>query len=316
MDPMDLVKVDEQVAKTLRGQNLDMLVLLDGHMDAGHALSQIRETLLDELPTRNVAIFDADSLIDHTSRRPRITFDNGQFVDYAPHRIAIDALTDGLGRDFLVLSGPEPSLHWERFSAAMSWLHNNLGINRTAFLGAVPMPVPHTRPITGTVHGNSAAPDGGAPQWPTPIVVPASLSQVIQVSLESDGKKTIGFTMHVPHYLSDNQYPKAALGGLEYMGAALGLALPTDELREQGRDVESKIAEQVAASPEIQAMVQNIEEQFDSHREGMRTQSLLLEGGEVPDGESIAAAASEFLRLELEERKSDPSPEHDGDHTA
>ncbi len=313
MDPMDLVEVDEQVAKSVRGQDLDMLVLLDGQMDAGQALSQIRETLLEELPTRTVAIFDADSLVDHAAKRPRITFDNGRFVDYVPHRISLEAATDGLGRDFLILSGPEPSLHWERFTAAVGWLNNNLGVKRTAFLGAVPMPVPHTRPITGTVHGNSAAPDGGAPQWPTAMVMPASIAQVMEASFEAAGKPTIGFTMHVPHYLSDGQYPQAALGGLEYMGAALGLALPTDELREQGREVEAKIAEQVSSSPEIQAMVHNIEEQFDAHREGMRPQSLLLEGGEVPDGESIAAAASEFLRLELEDRDGDVPIQHDDD---
>ncbi|GAA2553723.1 hypothetical protein HD598_002475 [Neomicrococcus aestuarii] len=313
MDPMDLVEVDEQVAQSVRGHNLDMLVLLDGHMDAGQALAQVRDTLLEELPTRTVAIFDADSLIDHSAKRPRIMFDNGHFVDYAPHRIAIDAATDGLGRDFLILSGPEPSLHWERFTSAMTWLNNNLGVNRTAFLASVPMPVPHTRPITGTVHGNSSAPDGGAPQWPTPMVVPASLANVLEASFEAAGKPTIGFTMHVPHYLSDGQYPNAAIGGLEYMGAALGLALPTDELREQGREVEAKVAEQVASNPEIQSMVRNIEEQYDAHREGLHPQSLLLEGGEVPDGESLAAAASEFLRLELEDRNADSAPEHDDD---
>src|SRR5699024_4732883 len=98
------------------------------------------------------------------------------------------------------------------------------------------------------------------------------------------------------HYLADATYPQAAVAGLEYVGAAMDLMLPTEELRESGREVEQQINAQVQHRPEIASMLERLEEQFDQYAQERRPRSLLLRPDEhVPDAEEIGSVVETYL---------------------
>ena len=63
---------------------------------------------------------------------------------------------DELGQPFLLLTGFEPDFQWERFTAAVLELIDRFKVKTTTWVHAIPMPVPHTRPIGVTVSGNRA----------------------------------------------------------------------------------------------------------------------------------------------------------------
>ncbi|MGI8418134.1 MAG: PAC2 family protein, partial [Nakamurella sp.] len=66
-----------------------------------------------------VVAFDADTLIDYRSRRPPLTYSDGAFTAYSEPRIVIRRLTDAAGTPYLLLTGPEPDMLWERYCAAI-----------------------------------------------------------------------------------------------------------------------------------------------------------------------------------------------------
>ncbi|WP_372697855.1 proteasome assembly chaperone family protein [Arthrobacter sp. JSM 101049] len=296
LDPLSLVRLNEEVIDDERLQGLGMLVSLTGHADAGHVSQQIRRELLGNLDSEVVAVFDVDQLVNYRERRPRVSLAGDHFAEYVAPAIELYRLTDGLGKDFLFLTGSEPDLQWERFVAAVVLLARGLNIRLTAGIGAAPLPVPHTRRIGVTVHGNRPDLGEGISTWNPSAEIPAAATHLLEMRLDKDGRDVVGYDLHIPHYLADSEYPQAAVAALEFLGAALNLGLPTDSLRESARKVEGQIAEQVAETPDIQRMVSTFEQRFDAHVPEVERRSLLLPLDEdLPDGEDLASAAEAFL---------------------
>ncbi len=78
--------------------------------------------------------------------------------------------------------------------------------------------------------------------------------------------------------------------------------LPSERLREAGRDVERQIAEQTQGSAEVQAVVHNLESQFDDRAQGMARRSLLAgENDELPDADTLGAAVEAYLASQEKE---------------
>ncbi|MBM6620959.1 PAC2 family protein [Micrococcaceae bacterium RIT802] len=306
LDPLSLVRLNEEVIDDPRLQGLGMLVSLAGHADAGHVSQQVRRELLGGLASELVASFDADQLVNYRERRPHVSLAADHFTEYVAPTIELYRLTDGLGTDFLFLTGSEPDLQWERFAAAVVLLARGLNVSLTAGIGAAPLPVPHTRRIGVTVHGNRQDLREGISTWNPTAEIPAAAAHLLEMRLDEDGRDVVGYDLHIPHYLADSEYPQAAVAALEFLGAALSLGLPTDQLREAARKVEGQIAEQVAETPEIQRMVSTFEQRFDAHVPDSEMRSLLLPPDEdVPDGDDLASAAEAFLSSQAARGSSD-----------
>lgn len=296
LDYQSLIRFEDIDLDAPELQGLDLLIGMRGHADAGHVVSQVRTELLDSLNPRLLATFDTDQLINYRERRPQISFLGDHFAAYQPPRLELYLLTDGLEQDFFFLTGPEPDLAWERVTQAVVALVEALNIKLNVSFGAVPMPVPHTRPLGVTAHGNRKDLIEGISTWAPTAELPASFVNLLEVRLIEAGRDVAGYSIHTPHYLSEAEYPQVAVGALEYVGAAMELGLPTDRLREAGRRLETQIAEQVAGSPDVQKMVDNFEERFDQHVPETERRSLLMSAdAEVPDGEELALAFEAFL---------------------
>lgn len=281
-------------ATALRG--LGMLAVFGGHLNAGHLAEQVRDTLVDSLEHKLLASFDADQLIDYRARRPQITFDGERFRDYQSPRLQLHLVSDSLGRPFLLLSGPEPDYQWERFVASVLFLVEKLDVKLVALVDAVPMPVPHTRPLGVTAHGNREELVAGLSTWSPQARMVSGVSQLLELRLDEKGHGTSGYTLHVPHYLAEAAYPQAAVAALEYVGAALGLMLPTDSLRERGREVDRELDRQTGASHEVTAMVEGLEKNFDQNSPGAGRSLLVGPDDQVPDAEELGAAVEEYLQ--------------------
>ena len=297
LDPQTLFNIDPAAAGAagdLRGAPL--LAGFTGFADAGHVVSQIRDELFENLEHELVATFDADQLIDYRSRRPTITFLEDHLEEYEAPRIELHRMSDGLGEPFLFLTGFEPDLQWERFAAAVLELVRTLDVGLVAWIHSVPMPVPHTRPIGVTVHGNRPDLIEGISSWRPTAQIPASVGHLLELRLAAAGIDVVGHVVHVPHYLAEAEFPPAAVAGLEYLGATASVVLPTDRLREAGREIERQIAEQVEASAEVKGVVTTLERRYDEYTESTVRRSLLVkDNDEIADAEELGAAAEAFL---------------------
>ncbi|MET4134458.1 PAC2 family protein [Pseudarthrobacter sp. PvP090] len=296
LDPESLYLRDDALFHSPELRGLNLVMGFTGFADAGHVVRQITAELLDTLDSEMVAEFDADQLIDYRSRRPQISFVEDHLQDYQAPRLALYRLVDGLGSPFLLLAGFEPDLQWERFARAVVGIVEELDINLVTWIHSIPMPVPHTRPVGVTVHGNRPDLIEGISVWKPTVEVPAAVGHILELRLTEAGRNVAGYVMHVPHYLAEAEYPTAAVAGLEYLGAATSLMLPTDRLREAGRDVGRQIAEQIDASEEVQQVVSRLETRYDENAEGTVRRSLLAdENDQLPNADDLGAAVEAYL---------------------
>jgi len=295
-DPAGLYDIAIDVAGVPRG--LPLVAGLTGFADAGGAVSQFSQYLLDTLERTVVASFDNDALLDYRARRPTIYFDQDHLSDYRPAKLELYLAKDELGQPFLLLTGYEPDFQWERFSAAVLRLISKLEVKSTTWVHAIPMPVPHTRSIGVTVSGNRSELIDSMSVWKPHTQVPANAMHLIEFRLQEQGHPTAGFVLLIPHYLADTEWPTAAVTALESVSAATGLIFPTDRLREEGREFVAKIDGQVESNQELAKLVGTLEERHDNYMEENPMRSPLTdEAGELPSADEIAAELQKFLAI-------------------
>ena len=302
-DPDGLYELSAAAGEVPRG--LPLVAALTGFADAGSAVTQVSEYLLDTLDHEVIAEFDGDELLDYRARRPTIYFDQDHLSDYSPPELNLYLMKDEIEQPFLLLTGYEPDFQWKRFTAAVLGLIETFGVSTTTWVHAIPMPVPHTRPIGVTVSGNRTELIDAMSVWKPRTQVPANALHILEYRLQEVGHPLAGFVLLIPHYLADTEYPAAAVTALESVSAATGLIFPTDRLREDGRDFLTKIDGQVASNQELAKLVGTLEERHDNYMQDNPLRSPLTdEDGELPTADEIAAELQNFLAA----RRGDEDP--------
>src|SRR5690606_37353695 len=104
-----------------------------------------------------------------------------------PSRLALYLVRDELGTEFLLLSGFEPDFRWNGFAAAVMELSERFEVARSTWVHAIPMPVPHTRPIGVTVSGNRAELIESYSVWKPHIQVPSTVLHLLEYRLSASG---------------------------------------------------------------------------------------------------------------------------------
>ncbi|BCI89465.1 proteasome assembly chaperone family protein [Mycobacterium persicum] len=290
---------------TSDGRGPVLVHALEGFSDAGHAIRLAAAHLKGSLDTELVASFAIDELLDYRSRRPLMTFKTDHFTSYDDPELSLYALRDSVGTPFLLLAGLEPDLKWERFITAVRLLAERLGVRQTIGLGTVPMAVPHTRPITMTAHSNNPELIADFQPWISEIQVPASASNLLEYRMAQHGHEVVGFTVHVPHYLTQTDYPAAAQSLLEQVAKTGSLELPLAALAEAAAEIRAKIDEQVQASAEVAQVVAALERQYDAFIDAQENRSLLTRDEDLPSGDELGAEFERFLAQQAEKKRDD-----------
>ncbi|WP_205881553.1 proteasome assembly chaperone family protein [Leucobacter coleopterorum] len=284
----------ERRAQVPRG--LPLIVAMQGLSDAGGAVSQLEEHMWEQYEPEELLRFNADLLLDYRSRRPIITFEEDHLTDYQPEELSLTLVHDELGKPFLLLSGFEPDFRWEQFIDTVLMLVHEFEVSTTVWTHAIPMPVPHTRPMTTTISGSRDDLIEARSVWRPTTKLSASAAHVLEYRLHSLGEEVVGIALLVPHYLANTEYPEALLVSLNGIMAATGLILSTDRVRDASREFHQKVNNQIAENEESLEMVHTLEQRYDAYMEDQTTQSpLVREDGTIPTADQIASELERFL---------------------
>lgn len=307
-----LYTLDEAVREGVP-EGLPLVIVVTGFADAGSAVTQLEEYMWDTASPQAFVNFDMDLLHDYRARRPLIVFEEDHLVDYDGPELSMYIASDDVGRQFVLLMGSEPDFRWEQFTSAVLELIAALRVGSIAWVHAIPMPIPHTRPIGVTVSGSRQEIIEARSVWRPTTQVPATIGHVLEHRLHSAGADITGFVLLVSHYLADAEVPGALISALECISEATGLIFATDELREKGRAFVAQIDEQVAANDESSAMVKALEERHDTYMQDQSIRSpLMTEAGDIPTADQLATELEDYLASHIEpKRKQDGSSSGD-----
>lgn len=276
-------------------QGLNLIAGLTGFADSGAAVSQMADYVLDTMDSQVVAVFDPDALLDYRARRPTIYFDQDHLTGYEPPTLAIHLVRDELARPFLFMTGYEPDFKWEAFSRVLIKLIDLLNVKLTTWVHAIPMPVPHTRPIGCTVSGTNREVVQQKSVWRPHTQVPSNAMHLVEYRLQESGHQVVGFVLLVPHYLADTEYPITAVVALEQVSSLTGLIFATDRLRDEGREFTQKIDAQVESNEELGKLVATLEERYDSYMRDNAVAGVVTDESNLPSADEIASELEDFL---------------------
>jgi hypothetical protein len=290
LDPSELYDLDPDRPDVT---GVVLVQALDGFIDAGGARKLASQHLLDTLEHRVIVRFDHDQLFDYRARRPTMVFAKDHWESYDAPELAIHLVQDADGAPFLLLSGPEPDVQWERFTAAVIQLCHTLGVRRSIGLNAIPMGLPHTRPVGVIAHGVPRELVAGYEPWIETVQVPGSAGHLIEHRLAEAGFEAMGFAVHVPHYVSQAAYPAAAAQLLREVAKNGDLSIPVAPLDEAAAKTREALDEQIAGAPEVAEVVHQLEQQYDAFVSG-RGRSLIAES-DLPTADELGAELERFL---------------------
>ncbi|WP_298036441.1 proteasome assembly chaperone family protein [uncultured Microbacterium sp.] len=277
---------------------LPLVILLTGFTDAGSAVSGLIEHLREVTDPQPIVVFDNDRLLDYRARRPIFTFEHDHLSEYRPARLELSLAHDALGQQFLLLSGYEPDFSWEAFTAAVLDLSTELGTSGVTWVHSIAMPVPHTRPISTTVSGNSKEIAASVSVWRPRTQLPATAGHLLEYRFSERGDRVVGFVLLVPHYLAETENPEAVIAAADRIMGSTGIVLGLDELREQRLEFLAKVNEQVDSNDELRQMIQTLEGRYDAYMAG-RDPDAGDDGGfderDLPSADELAAELERYL---------------------
>lgn len=303
-----IYSLDEQRAQAIP-PGLPLVIVITGFADAGGAVTQLEEYMWESTSPETVVSFDLDQLHDFRARRPSIVFEEDHLTDYEAPELAIYSATDDVGKPFLLLMGSEPDFRWEEFSRSVLEIARRLQVGPTTWVHAIPMPIPHTRPIGVTVSGSRQEIIEARSVWRPTTQVPATVGHLLEHRMHRAGADITGFVLLISHYLAETEFPNALIAALECISEATGLIFATDDLRERGRTFVAQIDEQIAGNDESTSMVKALEERHDTYMQDQSVRSpFVTEEGNLPTADQIATELEDYLAAHSEpKRKQDGS---------
>lgn len=312
-DPRDLYGFESsEVLAAVPRQGLTLVHSLPGMVDAGNACRIAGTYLRDELRHLRLVSFDTDELVDYRGSRPQAIFDGTSYTNIELPELALSLMYDEAGRPFLFLDGPEPDLQWKRLTQALIDLVEYFEVERVIGMQAVPMAVPHTRPIGLFEHANDPGligrapgagpqvglpvgePDADDPEGQPEIVLPASFGALLEFELGRAGHPAMGYAAQIPHYLTRTDFPAGALALLRRVSSASGLDLPLMNLGDLTEAASGALDGTLQQNGEVRQIVSALEEQYDAMRADDDT-SPLATTMDLPTADELGDLFERFL---------------------
>lgn len=259
-----------------------VVVAFEGWNDAADAATAVVEHLAETYPTEIVFEIDSDDYYDYQIVRPRVVeTDDGREVVWPSASVRVAHLPE---RDVLLVSGPEPNLHWQRFYGTLVSAFRSFEPEMVILLGAMLTDSPHSRPlpVTGNTSDTGLAKSLGLE--PSGYEGPTGITGVLGDACHRAGLREVSLWASVPHYVAAPPNPKATLALLARLEDLLDVALRLDDLPELARAWQRGVDELAAEDTEISEYIESLEAQQDET------------GLPQATGDSIAREFERYLR--------------------
>ncbi len=279
-----------------------MVAAFHGWNDGGSAATLAATYLKTSLDARRFAVIDPDEYVDFQQIRPTVSLNDGRTRRISwPETEFFHAPLPGADRDLLLCIGVEPNLKWRAFSAEIAGVAVAAGTTLTITLGGLLADTPHSRPvpITGTASDPALIERLGFHR--SRYEGPTGIVGVLHAALAEEGLPSASLWAAVPHYISANTNPKAALALLEALEPVVGAQFDPTELEQASTLFDQQVASIAESDPEITAYVEELERRNDDDEPEAER--------ELPTGDELEADFQRFLRDRKGPGEGGPGPE-------
>lgn len=266
-----------------------LVCAFSGWNDAGEAASSALSFVGASLGSTRFARIDPEEFFDFHATRPSVRLTDGRTREITwPALDFYEARAPRAPRDLVLLSGPEPSLRWRGFCAAILELAEVLGVQMVVTLGALLADVPHTRPVplVGITSDEGLA--ERIALAPTNYEGPTGIVGVLHHACQQAGMPSASIWASVPHYVAAAPNPKASLALVRKLESLVGVNIDAGDLESAAGEYERRVSAAVAQDEDVRKFVESLEQEADAEEPpaGQR---------EVPSGDVLAREFQRFL---------------------
>ena len=256
-----------------------LVVALGGWVDAGMAGAEAADLICHRMGAGRVfARMDLADVVDLQQTRPDV-----EIVDGVTRRVTwpeIECTAGRVGRDVVVVTGPEPSLRWPTVVAELVAMARRLGVVGAYGLGAMPAVSTHRQPIPVLATATDAVVAERAGALRTDYVGVTGLQTTLLVALGEAGIPAVGLWAQVPHYLAGSPSPPATRAVLGRLVELTGIELDLGDLDRAVERYAAKVEAGLAERPDVAELVQAIEAEHPA----------------IPSGDELMTEIEQFLR--------------------
>lgn len=263
---------------------------LRGWVDAGLAGEGTIEALIGQMDgAEQIGGLDLTDLLDLQQVRPHVGLDEGGLRSLTWPEIEV--WTGSLGRDLVVVRGPEPSLRWPSVAQAFVDLANRLRVAEAVAVGGMPAFTTHRRPvpILASAAQRSLAQELG--DLRDDYDGPTGFNTVIQHALGVAGLRSAALWAQVPQYVAGSACPPAVRALLARIAELYGVAPELATIDRRSAAYRDKVEEGLAERPDVRSIVDQLDRQLDA---GEQLVEPLPD--DLPSGDELADEIEQFLR--------------------
>lgn len=263
-----------------------LVAAFGGWNDASSASSDAVRYLIENLPTRHVAVIDSDDFYDLQLTRPNVCTAAGRKNIVWPQTDFYQVTGDDLPIDLVLATGPEPSMHWKDYCRSFLRICEDLDVDRLIFLSSMFDDVAYTRPLPVSIDDGDRT-DVSEDSYNGPIGIPTVLNLVAG----DQGYRSEGIWICVPQYLGDSSAnPQASLDLLHEFSERAHVSLPLGSLRKKAREWKTEADALMRYNDSLRSYVSSLEEAYDDNEKQEMAKA-------VSDGsDRLAQEAEAFLR--------------------
>lgn len=253
----------------------------EGWNDAADSATAVVDHLATAYPTDLIMELDSDEYYDYQIVRPRVVNNDEQReIVWPATSLSVAHLPE---RDVVLISGPEPNMHWQRFCTSLVSAFRSIEPELVILLGAMLTDSPHSRPLPVTASTTDQALARTLGLDASNYEGPTGITGVLSDACRRAGLREVSLWASVPHYVAAPPNPKATLALLSRVEDLLDMALELDDLPELARAWQRGVDELAAEDSEISEYIESLEVQQDEKQP-------------QATGDSIAAEFERYLR--------------------
>ncbi|MFV9672229.1 MAG: proteasome assembly chaperone family protein [Acidimicrobiia bacterium] len=269
-----------------------MLLAMSGWVDAASVGTDAIDLIAEGGDV--VAAFEPDALFDYRSSRPVLNFSSGELTEISWPRLEIvHRRIDGV--DLLIAHGHEPDFRWQQLTREFVELTSRYDVSRFVTLGAVPAPVPHTRPVRVVCTTSDPGLLRDADEvLPNDLVVPGAAVSVLRQGVADAGIPAIGYWVQTPHYIQSPFHP-GVLSLMGRVGDQVGVTFPIADLEEKAAAQLEEIDRDLSERADAREYVERLEQMQDRQDEQDEPPPV-FSFEDIPSPDEIGAEVERFLR--------------------